>query len=172
MEAICDKQMIEYGSPEWDCLIQLIIDSFVPGDLISHEYIKYQFRLKELNYGDYATQSDFEVALQVRQFTYMGLIDKLRTDLLENEQYYLQSVRGEGYQLIPPAEQVNFAYEQAINDIKKVFANSEWIMKNVRRDLLDARTRQENADTLAKFSSYRQMVVSMLKKRKLLFLSF
>lgn len=157
---------IDIDSPAWAELINKIVTGFDVGELIPHKFLKKEMGIEYIRFKDYESQEDFEKALEIRQFTYMGLIDKLRNDLLDKEKFYLKNIKGDGYIILPPAEQVDFAFGKAVSDIKKTLKTSEYIMANVRKKMVNPNKRKHDADTMAKFSMYRQMIVGMLNKRK------
>lgn len=126
-----DKE-IEIGSDAWVSLLAEIAANYSDGTLISHEWLRHKFGLKELALEDFDTTEDFIGGLKRQQFTYMSMVDKLRWQLLEEEKMYIKNIIGEGYQIIQPKEQTKYGYDEFISSVKKAIRESDLIMKNVR----------------------------------------
>ena len=64
---------------------------------------------------DFDNTEDFIEAIQMQQFSYMTLVDTLRWQLLEDQKIYIKNIRGDGYQIVQPTEQVQYGYDKFIS---------------------------------------------------------
>jgi len=149
---------IDVKSDAWQSLIAIILDKYNVGDMIEHDWLKKKFSLKKPLLQDFKTQEEFEDALNIYEFAYMSLVDRLRSDLLENEKYYLKNIRGEGYILLPPKEQTEFAAKKIKYDIKKTLSDGTAILTNIRISELPIEARQQNTDALARLGFLKQVL--------------
>jgi hypothetical protein len=156
-------QTIEANSADWLNFISSIILKFAPGEVISHAHLKEVFNIPRLEIADFESTDDFVKALNDAQFMYMSLVDKLREDLLLNENYYLENLLGQGYRLLPPSLQQQYGYQLAIKEIKRIIRQSMLIMKHVRLDAVDNEARTKGSDLSAKLSMIAQLFSSMRK---------
>ena len=102
-------KQIEVNSEAWLSLILEISENYSDGSLISHEWLKDKFGLKQIELSDFEDTNDFLDALQTQQFAYMTLVDTLRWQLLEVEQMFIRNIRGSGYVVIQPSDQTEYA---------------------------------------------------------------
>lgn len=149
-----DKE-IEIGSDTWVSLLAEIAANYSDGTLISHEWLRHKFGLKELALEDFDTTEDFIGGLKRQQFTYMSMVDKLRWQLLEEEKMYIKNIIGEGYQIIQPKEQTEYGYDEFIRSVKKAIRESDLIMNNVRS--VPSEQQYKDNDLRAKCSILKQM---------------
>ena len=140
-----EERIIEVGSDGWLGLLAEIADKFGDGSLIKHEWLKEKFGLKELALEDYETVSDFLKAIEIQQFAYMSLVDKLRWELLSEYKMYIRNIRGEGYEILRPEDQTQYGYDSFIDDVKKV----------------DLTQQAKDNDLRAKFGIMKQMLSSI-----------
>ena len=129
------------------------------GNLIPHDWLKEQFGLKKLELSDFETVDDFVEALNRQQFAYMQVVDSVRWELLKQEKMYMRSVRGEGYEIVRPNDQVQYGYDSFIEDIKKAIREANMIMSNVLQ--VDLSQQAKDNDLRAKFGIMRQMLSSI-----------
>lgn len=148
--------MIQVGSDGWVNLLGEIAARFGDGSLIKHEWLKDKFGLKKLMLKDYATVDEFLDAIDIQQFAYMSLVDKLRWQLLENFKMYLRNIRGDGYVILPPQDQTQFGYDQFVDDVKKAIRVAGLIMNNVQP--VDVSQQAKDNDLRAKFGILKQML--------------
>lgn len=154
-----EERIIEVGSDGWLELLSEIADRFGDGSLIKHEWLKEKFGLKELVLKDYETVSDFLKAIEIQQFAYMTLIDKLRWELLKEYKMYIRNVRGEGYEILRPQDQTQYGYDSFIDDVKKAIRIAGLIMNNVQK--VDLTQQAKDNDLRAKFGIMKQMLSSI-----------
>lgn len=144
----------------WNAFVAEIAAKFGDGTLIVHDYLKEKFGLKRLSLEDFATVEDFLKALEDQQWTYMSCIDALRWELLEQEKMFMRSIRGEGYEVIRPKDQVKFGYEQFIKNVKKEISEATLIMSNVL-PIDDSEQKAKDSDLRAKFGLMKQMLATI-----------
>lgn len=90
-----------------------LVANFDEDQLISHKWLKEKFGLPKLSFENYDKNVDAYIeAIQLQQFTYMEMVDKLREDLLKNKQCCLRNDWGKGYKIVPSNKQANYGYEQ------------------------------------------------------------
>lgn len=140
-------------------LLAEIAEMYADGSLIKHEWLKGKFGLKELQLDDYETVKDFLKAIEIQQFAYMSLVDKLRWDLLKEYKMFLKNLRGEGYQILRPTDQVQYGYDSFVDDVKKAIRIATLIMNNVQQ--VDLAQQAKDNDLRAKFGVMRQMLGSI-----------
>jgi hypothetical protein len=108
-------------------------------------------------YENFENQFEFMEHLKDYEFAYMGLVDKLRTDLLSEYKVYLKNIRGDGYTLLPAKEQTDYAMKSINNGIKKVISEGLKILQNIQLETLSMEERQKNTDSIAKASLLKQI---------------
>ena len=137
-----------------------LVASFDEDQLISHKWLKEKFGLPKLSFENYDKNVDAYIeAIQLQQFTYMAMVDKLREDLLKNKQYCLRNVWGNGYVIVPSNEQANYGYDQMMSDIKKALKQGSDIINNVRP--LPMVEQSKYYDTLAKLAKVRDVFANL-----------
>jgi len=146
-----------------DELAAKIVSEFAPGELITHDYMMELFQISYPQIIGYKSTDTFLVDYQNIQFRYMSAIDKLRDELLTNEMYYLRNIRGDGYVLMPPKDQVQYAFDKAIDDIKKDIRSAKDIMLNVRTDMIPVELQSKNHDLIARLSGLQQLFSTKIK---------
>lgn len=152
-------KQIEINSDAWHSLVDEIICKFKPGELISHEWLKSRFTLEVLDFDNYENSNDFIQALQLQQFAYMSLIDTLRWQMLEEKYCYLKNIRGDGYTILPPKEQVQYGYDDFLKTVKEAIKKANLIMSNVLPVPNDQQAKDN--DLRAKTSLLKQMIAGL-----------
>nr|DAF41314.1 MAG TPA: hypothetical protein [Caudoviricetes sp.] len=152
-------RQIEVNSQAWVSLIDEILNGFTTGILIPHEWLKHKFTLEAIRYEDYDSTEDFIKAIQMQQFAYMTLVDTLRWQLLEERSVYLKNIRGDGYTLLSPTEQVRYGYDEFLKTVKGAIKQADAIMNNV----LPVPHEQQaiDNDLRARCSMLKQMLLSV-----------
>lgn len=146
-----------------DEIIAKIVSEFEPGELITHDYLWGVFDIRYPTIDSYKNSAKFVEDYQSVQFKYMTLVDQLRDGLLEKEFYYLKNIRGDGYVLMLPKEQVQFAYDRALDEIKKSIRVAKSIMLNVRTDAIPPEQIAKNHDMIARISGMQQLFATKRK---------
>ncbi|MBK5722133.1 hypothetical protein JGH11_14745 [Dysgonomonas sp. Marseille-P4677] len=147
---------IEINSNSWLSLIEEINNTYNPGDIILHEWLKDRFHLQKPRFKDYYNEDDFIRGVGLYNLDYLTLIDTLREQLLKDCKICLRSIRNEGYSIIPPKEQVKYGYDIFIKELKSLIKKIYAIMNNVRP--VSATQRAIANDKIARFSLIKQML--------------
>lgn len=140
--------------PEWRQAVRdFLAENFEPGEVIPRAWFEEHFELVEMDEDESLTAADF----QARQFKWLQNMEAFRAELLEKHQICLANVHGEGYRLVPPAEQTELAQEKFAADAKKAYKRAAKTLRNVRMSELTDDERKENMDAVAKLSMLRGM---------------
>lgn len=137
--------------PAWRQAVKDFLVEFRYGDLVSHEWLSSHFGMPALNDGQRLTEGAFKQ----RQFAWLARIEAFKEELLHQHKVCLQSVHGEGYRWVHPAEQTSIASRDFERDAKKVFRTAGQRLKNIRAHELTEDQRRENSDAIAKLSQLR-----------------
>lgn len=151
--------MIEVGSDAWSGLLSEIVANYGDGKLIQHEWLKDKFGLKKLSLKDFETVDDFLKGIEIQQFSYMTLVDKMRWQMLEEHKCYIKNQRGEGYIILRPEDQTRYGYDSFVDDMKKAIRIAGLIMNNVQP--VDMEQKAKDNDLRAKFGVMKQMLASI-----------
>lgn len=153
------KEKLGFSPDGWEKFLSEIAVGYGDGRLISHEWLKEQFGLKELKIADFDSEEEFLEARDKQQFAYMTAVEAVRWELLEQESMYMTSVRGDGYRIIRPEDQTQYGYDEFVKDIKKAIKEAFLIMNHVRR--VDIWRQSKDNDLRAKFGVMKQMFEDM-----------
>lgn len=153
------EELIQVGSDGWCSLLSEISAKFGDGNLIKHEWLKEKFGLKKLSLKDFETVDDFLKAIEIQQFSYMSLVDKLRWELLKEYKMYIRNIRGDGYEILRPEDQTQYGYDSFVDDIKKAIRVAGLIMNNVQS--VDLAQQAKDNDLRARFGVMKQMLGSI-----------
>ena len=154
-----EERIIEVGSDGWRSLLSEIVGQFGDGKLIPHDWLKTKFCLKKLYLKDFETVEDFLKGLEIQQFAYMSLVNKLRWQLLEEYKSYIKNQRCEGYIILRPEDQTQYGYNTFIDHIKKEIRFAGLIMNNVQQ--VNMEQQRKDNDLRAKYGVMRQMLSSI-----------
>lgn len=149
------------GSESWENFKIEILEKFAHGEIIAHEWLRDRFSFKELDITNFANTPDFVRALDLQRFAYMSLVDTLRWELLDEGKVFFKNIRGDGYTLMPPKDQVNYAYDKAVESFKKEIREADLIMSNVLH--VDFEQQSLDNNLKARFSMLKQMLTSLKK---------
>ena len=86
----------------------------------------------------------------------MNLVDRLRWQLLEDFKMFIKNIRGDGYIILQPKEQVQYAFDSLISDFNKSLKEATAIMGNVRK-YSDFEQQAKDSDIRAKIGMMKQM---------------
>lgn len=151
-----DTENILISEQGWFDLIDEIATRYGNGQLISHDWLRWRFGLKDLDLGDYPGTAEFINAVRDQQFSYMTLVEKLRIKLLEQLQICIRNVWGEGYEVVPSVDQTRYGYDNFIKDMSKAMKEAKRIMNNVAN--VDAEQQVKDNDLRAKFAQLTHMI--------------
>lgn len=76
--------------------------------------------------------------------------------MLSDYKMFIKNIRGDGYSIIQPKEQVQYAYDCLTADIKKALKEATAIMGNVRK-YSDFEQQAKDSDIRAKIGMMKQM---------------
>ena len=156
-------KQIEVYSEAWVSLLSEIAEQYADGNLITHEWLKDKFGLKELKLEDFDSVEEFVKGLQYQQFAYMTLVDTLRWQLLEQEKMYIRNIRGDGYEVVNEKDQVKYGYDEFLRTVKKAIKEADLIMNNVRP--VPNENQYKDNDLRAKCSMLKQMLLSVKNRQ-------
>jgi len=156
-ENVKKRESIDTKGPEWIALIERVVGEFEIGQLIPHEWLRQMFGIKELNMKGYPDTRSFILAVQDQQFEFLGLFEHLRRDVLKNHDFLLVNIRGQGYRIVHPKDQTEYAYTSMINGIKKEFKEASDIMTHVRTNLIDQDQKAKDRQLFSKMGSLKQL---------------
>ena len=151
------RQSIVADSPEWLALVERVINEFEIGQLIPHDWFRQMFYIEELNMKAFPDTRSFVLAVQDQQFEFLGLFENLRKDVLKNHSYLLVNVRGQGYRIIHPKDQSQYAYDQLVKDINKSFREANEIMTHVRTSFVDEEQKSKDRALFSKMGTFKQL---------------
>jgi len=134
----------------------LIKDGLSYGHVIPHDDLRGRFGLQSI------AEIEMGTALQFKHdaLVYLSLGEGLREYFLSEHQLYLDNVRGQGYRVVPPAEQASLTERKLSDDLAKAFAKARMRIDNIRLSELTAAERREALDKSARMSDLRGMVKS------------
>lgn len=143
--------------PAWKQAVQDFLADFKYGDIVPHEWLVKHFGLP------LPDERMSAAAFQSRQFEWLSAIEGFKTTLLHEHQVLLQSVRGEGYRWLHPAEQTAAATREFEKEAARAFRQVGSRLRNVRQHELTDDQRRANVDAMAKISHLRGAVRKRLR---------
>ncbi len=132
-------------------IAKVIAEQFHDGDMVSHDWLTEKL---DLELPDKPVTVAVHNKLALQRLTRM---DELREALLDDHRIMLHNSPGEGYRLVPPAQQTATAmnnYTKKFLSITRRVVNQ---LEKIRDDLLTREQRRENADAKAKIGTLLQM---------------
>lgn len=108
--------------------------------------------------SDYKSQELFEQDYTRAQLKIMGLWEDVRDELLKSYNRTFRSVRGDGYQMLTPKDQLNFTISDSKKDIKKIIRKGLMSLKHIRTRKLSSDEQKRAADEAARLSMIRGML--------------
>ena len=157
METKLKRDSIKKDSPEWIILVERVVNQFDIGQLIPHEWLRQMFQIVELDMSEFPDTKTFIIAVQDQQFDFLSIFENLRKDVLKNHNYLLVNVRGQGYRIIHPKDQTQYAYDQLIKDIGKSFKEANDIMTHVRNNIVDETQKSHDRQLFSKMGTFKQL---------------
>lgn len=142
--------------PEWRQAAKDIAESFRYGDIISLEWLGEAFHLKQpRSIGQFKEY----------QFAFLSSMDALRHELLEQHQLALRNVRGAGYELVDPNNQVDYAWQAAFSRVNRELGKLAQHVTHIRHAELTTDKRREHTDAQTKLSSITGFVARAERRR-------
>jgi len=146
--------------PAWrNAATELFSGQYGYGDVIPHEALRESLRLPE-PVGKHSREE-----WEAWRLALVAQIDALSDWLLEEKNMCLRSIQGQGYQIVEPAEQTEFAVKQGRKKIRSELRKMGRRLSFVDTSALTADQRRENADALARLSFMEQQF-SKAKRRR------
>lgn len=146
--------------PQWRQAVKEFLDAgFVAGDVIPRAWLEAHFAMPELD----EDRPLLPAAYNARQFVWLRNLEAFRGELLGRHQIYLSTVIGEGYRIVPPAEQTAAAQDKFEREAKKSYRVAANTLKNIKVSELTDAERRENLDAIAKLSMMRGMQKTALE---------
>lgn len=141
--------------PEWlqRAIDQFDKDAFNDGDTLSHKWMHFALDIPEPKNLAEVKQSQFDVLARVEAF---------KEWMLEKRLIALQSVRGEGYRIVPPRDQARFGAEEAMRMVKKGLQKGDSLMTNTRVGELSSEEKKRHTDAHLRLSG----VAGLVSKQK------
>ena len=136
----------------WERLLSSFSKSYGYGDKISHDYLYELFGIKFPAIGDFALTVDYNKANEEAAFKYLSMTKRLHDDLLLNFNKKLKSVRGEGYVILHPSDQIDYGYKKEIRDVRKSISESIKTVNHVNIRKLSDEERLKKTDYEARLS--------------------
>lgn len=133
-------------------IVKMREDGLTYGDIITHEEM---YNLIGVPMPEKLT--GFRDIKQA-QLAYIHNVEKIRRELLEEDQMDMQNVRGIGYQIVNPNEQTSKAMGDMMADIKRVLRRTAGRIGFVDLARLSAEEQRENTDARARLSFFRKSV--------------
>ena len=143
--------------PAWKQAVCDFLAEFRYGDIVPHEWLAQHFNMPVADGRMSAAE------FQARQFEWLASIEGFKTTLLQDHQVLLQSVRGEGYRWVPPAEQTRASTKDFERDASRAFRTVGSRLRNIRAGELTDEQRRENMDAAAKVTHLRGMTQKALR---------
>lgn len=145
--------------PAWKQAVRDFLAEFTYGQLVPLEWLEGHFGMPSHQAAQRMTAAQY----RERQFEWLANVEAFKTELLEDHQIMLQSVRGKGYRWVPPQEQTKAASAEFERDVRKAFKATGQRLRHVRLGELTDDQRRENSDTIAKISQLRGTVRKQLR---------
>jgi hypothetical protein len=144
--------------PPWKQAARDFLAEHQYGSIVTHQWLADHFGMPDVG-GAMMTAEEF----QERQFEWLSNIEAFKTELLQQHQVYLESIRGKGYRWVPPQEQTRAAMDSFERDARRAFRTTGQRLQNLRVGELTNEERRENADAAARLA----MVSGMAKRAQI-----
>lgn len=130
-------------------VVRFLEDSFKPGDIVSHDWLKWALDLKEPRTAD---------EFREYQWKWLSAIEQFKDELLVNHKIALRNVRGTGYQVVPPEAQAQYAVEHGMKAVRKGIGSAQRLLEHAKIDSMDSDSRRRHIDAQAKMDGLAGMV--------------
>lgn len=129
----------EKQAPEWLARAIRLLDEDKrgDGDTLSHDWLKFALSIPEAK--SLAEVDDVQWILLTR-------LDAFRDWLLVERKVALQNVRGQGYRIVPPSEQAQYAAEEAMKLVRKGLQKGDKMMTHCRVQELNNEEKKRHTD--------------------------
>lgn len=127
---------------------QFLSESFAYGDVVSHLWLEVYLEIPKPE-----TLSD----AQRTRFLMLSRVEDFKRLLLEEHKLALESVRGEGYRIVPPKDQAAFAVTEAARLIQKGIDRGLVLLQHARLGEMNDDARKRHIDAHIKMSGLQSL---------------
>jgi hypothetical protein len=153
----------QYTPPFWRLAVKNFLDGgFAPGDIVSFEWLYGQFEIVRPAPDTPLAQA------QKAELAFLSAFQSFQEALLADHQIALDSVKGVGYQIIPPARQTAWAEDRGDTELKKALRKRRDRLVNVNMTSLTQGERRQNADALARLGALAGMAQRTFERKSAL----
>lgn len=145
--------------PMWKQAVQDAKEQFTYGDMITMDWLNQAFGIKRLERG---TAEEF----QKQQFDFLAAMDAFRDQLLEEHRMALSNVRGQGYRVLEPKEQTEFAMSEMRRRVRGEIRKAASRLHYVEHTLLSDDERKRNNDAMGKLAALQSFTRKTLRLPK------
>lgn len=124
-------------------------DKIGDGDIITHEWLAYA-----LDIPPALTLDDVKRV----QWATLERVDAFRDHMLEARRIALRSIRGHGYQVVPPGQQAQYAADVAMAAARKGIERGQRLIRYARTERMTVTERRRHTDTGLKLAAVNQML--------------
>lgn len=124
-------------------------DRFKDGDLLSRDWISHALDIPPIR--------SVQDAERIQWMT-LARVEAFKEYLLVERKVALRTARGQGYVVIPPSEQAEFAAREAMGLVQKGLRKGTKIMENTRLDALTDSQKRRHTDAELRLSGLSQMM--------------
>lgn len=124
-------------------------DRFKDGDLLSRDWIAHALDIPPVR-----TLQDAERI----QWMTLARVEAFKEYLLTERKVALRTARGQGYVVIPPSQQAEYAAREAMSLVHKGLQKGAKIMENTRLDALTDSQKRRHTDAELRLSGLSQMM--------------
>ena len=146
--------------PPWrNAAVELFGERYGYGDVVPHEELQAALMLPKPT-GRITVDEYEEWRLSL-----LSQVDALGTFLLEEKNMCLKAVPGQGYMIVEPAKQTDYALEHGMKRVKSELRKMGRRLTFIDRSALTHEDARKNADALARLSFLQQMASKAKRKR-------
>jgi len=128
--------------------------NYSDGDIVSLHWLKNTLKIDEPKTMEEVKGFQWELLNKVEMF---------KEELLLNHSIALRNVRGNGYMIVPPYQQAEYAADVGIKAMNKGMKKAERLLENTRTEILDDPDKKRHIDAQVKFSAMK----GILNKQKI-----
>ena len=155
-------EIIRRGTEEWQSLKEEIINSFAEGDLITKEWLRDKLCIEDWTLKQFHSAEEMKQAWTEWTFTFLTLMSELKEDILIEYKVCLKTMWGQGYQIVPAEETVQYGYDEFVDDVNKSMKKAQMIFDNA--PMVSPWRQSYNRDIIARFESAKCLLKSLKKK--------
>lgn len=146
--------------PPWrNAAAELFASKYTYGDIVPHSELQAALMLPKPT-GKITVEEYEEWRLSL-----LAQVDALGTFLLEEKNMCLKAVPGQGYMIVEPAKQTEYALEHGMKRVKSELRKMGRRLSFIDRSALTHEDARKNADALARLSFLQQMANKARRSR-------